>query len=927
LLGQFEAQEASNARLWSGALRSWRTPADVLDIGTNSLRWSNDFSNAAWTQTGLASVTANATAGPDASTTADKINESTASSLHTVKQTVTKISAIQKWTGAVSVSSAERTFAYVAVGDGTGSNGVQVIVNLATGAITLQQVLGTYSALTVSVVAEANGFKRIHLKCTTNTSSAVQLVVGPALNGTTYVYVGSTNSGIYAYGASLRQSARAGAYRETFGTALPTIATIYLYKNTYWFVSATRASFIKGPIAGDTTDAVYFTGGPADRPSVTYDPIAYAGGTGRGDMPRQWYTCGLPAPLTAPVPTVQNQTGSVTNVTNVLDTKADQTVATFTSAVFSSDGYDVVPHCRFRTTVQTSTVTSFVVLMQISRSGIIVAEAEKRVNLTYTSGVTVTELVDVTVFARDAAPASASNQYTFTVTLTAASGTFSSTVYSHTEISVRYAKVKLTIGSAHPFKVNDKISVSGVLGFESVNQLRMPVIATESNAVWVDLVAFQTYTSGGTWIRDYDEDEKQDTGWVVTFLTQVGNHVQEGPPSPISALLAIGSGQPVSLVSIPTTPPSDGGIYNITGKRLYRTNVASNGDANFQFVTDLLVGDTSYIDSKRFVELGEIMPSDTDDTGDNTRWSAPPTDLRELTAMHNGVLAGISKNQICFSVPFQPHAWPAAYRLSVNFSPVGLAAFGESLLVTTAGKPQLIIGIEPSSFRTIPTELAQPCLSIAGIVDMGDYVVYPGDDGLIMVSSAKMGSVTQQLFTKEEWQALNPSTFIAGEYDGRYVCFYTHKDGIQSGFILDPREPEASFTTLDIYASVAWTDQATGDLYLVIDEKIMKWDSHVRDRMTKRWRSKRFNVIDPVCPAYARVIAKAYPIDFSLYANVDPDAPESMESVKSKTVESGQPFVLPDGYSATCFELEVQGGPDVTEVSIGSSIAELKRVR
>jgi len=925
-LAQFEAQAAENARLWSGVLGSWRRPSDVLDVGTNALRWSNNFADAAWTQTGLSIVTANAVDGPDGSHTADKLVESSASSTHTVKQTAAKTASAQSWVGAVSMAAAERLFGYIAVSDGAGNDG-HAIINLTTGAVTLQAVAGNFASLVVTVAAEANGFWRIHLKVLTNTGTAVQLAWGAALNGTTFVYAGSGGSGIYGYGASLRQSIRPGAYRETYDVALPSIASIYLYKDQYWFVSSDRASFVKGPIQGDTTDAVYYTGAGAPHPSVTYDPIAYSGNGGRGDMPRQRYTCGLPAPLSAPIVAIQPQTGSVSGVTNVLLTMANQTVAEFTTATFTSDGYTVVPRCRFVTTIQTTTVTSFVVLHQILRAGVVIAEQEHRVNLNVTSGVTTTDVTDVELWQLDAAPASSSNQYTFKVTVTAASGTFTSITYNHQNIQVRYAKARIATGT-HPFRVGDHITVAGVLGFEVVNQQRMEVIAVESNAVWVDVGGntAQTYASGGTWTRDYLPEELQDTGWVVTFLTQIGNHVQEGPPSPVSSLIAIGSGQPVLVSGLPTAAPSDGGTYNITGKRLYRSNVDSQGNAAFQFVTELAIGTASYTDSLRFVELGEVLPSDSDDDG---LWSKPPADLKELTALHNGMLAGISGNMICFSVPFQPHAWPSAFRIPVNFTPVGLGPFGETLGVMCRGKPTIMVGTEPGSMRPIPTELKQPCMSVTGIVDMGDYIVYPGDDGLIMMSSARMGNVTTALFTKDEWAAFNPSSFIAGEYDGRYVCFFTRVDGTRGGFILDPKEAEATFTTLDFYASACWTDDRTGDLYVVYDEKIAKWDAHARDRFRKRWRSRRWSVEEPVCPAYGRVVAATYPVDFTLYSNPDPDHPDAFEAVCTKTVQSGQPFVLPSGYLGSSFELELQerGGGDVKEMAIASSVKELVRVR
>lgn len=915
LLGRFESQEARNARLWSGALSSWRKPSFVLGVGTNALRYSNQLENPIWDRAALNTINTNAANGPDGSLSADKIAEDNTNAAHYAYQSVAKVAQAQMWTGSISLKAAERGFGWLRIGD-LATNYALLIVNLSTGAITFSQTAGNYSQSSFSVTAEASSWWRLHVSSRSNTNSTVYLLAGPSNSGTVTSYAGTINNGIYAYGASLRQAGAPGVYRETYANALPNIASIYLYKNQYWFYSSTRADFIKGPIAGDTSDAVYFTGGPANRPSVTYDPIAYSGGTGRGDMPRQWLSMGLPAPATAVNVALQPVSGNVTAVTSLIATLGNQSAASFNFPGVTTDGYQVVPQARWTITATTTQAKTLTFTVRIKRGTRLVAEASRKVTLNFDAGSTATEVAEITLSGYDN-PSAGTQTYTYEAEVVAGDGLPFSATYAVDQIKVRYAKTRIQVGAGHPFEAGDFITVSGAGGYESINTALMTIVSTESNAVWVDVTADETYTSGGVWKFDFPDDERQDTGWVVTFITQIGEHVQEGPPSPISALLAIGSGEPVQLTGIPTLPPADGGTYNLTGKRIYRSNVDGTGAANFQFVAELAIGTTSYLDTQRFIELGEILTSDD--------WIKPPNDMIGLTEMHNGVLAGISKNQVCFSEPFQPQAWPSKYRISISYQPVRLAAYGENLLVATRGKPTVIFGTEPSALRPVPTELTQPCMSLAGLVDMGDYIVYPGDDGLVMVSSGRLAMITGELFTREEWEKFNPSSFIAGENDGRYVCFYTGTDGVKAGFVFDPREPTATWTPLDFGADAAWTDPATGDLYIVMDEGIWKWDAHPTERFVYKWRSKRFLTAKPLCPAYARVVADAYPVDLRIWANKDPKHREDFKEVLSITVEDSEAFVLPDGYQADAFEFELTGIYDVKEVSIASSIAEIQQ--
>lgn len=918
LLNRYEAQVADNCRLWSGKLSSWKRPSSIRSIGTNSLKWSNELSNAIWVRTGC-DVQNQATTAPDGSATADKIIETATVTEHRVYQSVAKSNAQETWTASASLKAAERNFALLVISDGAGAiAGVGIDLSNGTTGTTFSIGAATFP-FSVTVVNEGSGWYRLSIVCLTSAATTVRVEIFSAI-GTAYLdgaTLGSAGAGIFHYGASLRRASAAGAYRETTDAALPSIRSIYLYKESYWLVSSERSSWVKGPVQGDTTDAIYYTGGTLAAPAVTYDPLVYNGGTGRGDMPRQSYTMGLPAPSVPPSVATSAQTGSVSAISSGIVGVPTQLVSSFSLPPATVDGTDVVVQCNFKTTLQTETASNIVVNMKITRGSRTIAEAERKISLALEPSVTQTEIVEALVYANDA-PSPGSATYTMTVTVTAGSGTITSLTYEHSNALVRYTKTRITVGTGHPFVAGDYVKISGVAGYESANSDLLKILSVTADAIDVDIESSETYTGGGTWEKTYPEEQVQDTAWVMSFVTQVGSHEQEGPLSQPSNIIKYGSGQSATLTGLQTLPPGDGGTYNVTAKRIYRSNVDSGGDANWQYVDEIPLAQSVYFDTKRAVDLGEVAPSET--------WTKPPADLHGLVSMQNGVLAGISSNQVCFSEPFQPHAWPVAYRISIDYIPVALATFGGgNLLVMTRGKPSVVVGFTPSDFRLEAQEIAQPCVSVDGVVDMGDFVLYPGDDGLVLVSSAAVELVTRALFTKDEWQALVPESLIAGEYDSRYVAFFTRADGTRGGFIFDPREPTSSLTWLDFAADAAWTDPRTGDLFLVINESIVKWNNDAGDRYRYAWRSRRFVSYPPTCPAYAMVVAEDYPVDFSLSANTDAEKGDVVEEVHTETVYSAKPFTLPSGYLSDVFEIELRGDKTVKRVCVATSTDDLYR--
>lgn len=391
-----------------------------------------------------------------------------------------------------------------------------------------------------------------------------------------------------------------------------------------------------------------------------------------------------------------------------------------------------------------------------------------------------------------------------------------------------------------------------------------------------------------------NEEDKVSVAFVYTYVTGWG---EEGPPSAASAVVDVCAGQTVTVTGMSTAPA---GAYNVTTKRIY---AAVYGE--YQYVGEVPVATTSYeITAFDASALGETLPSAT--------WYAPPTDMHSITMLPNGIAAGLSGKTVCFSEPYLLHAWPTEYQLILDDDGVAMAACGQSVVVTTANNTYLISGVDPASMSMLKLEANQSCSSKRSMVDMGVFAIYASPDGLVAASPAgEITLVTEELLTREQWQAYNPPSIHAYYWEGQYVAFYD-TGAVQGGFIFDP-DAKDGLKSLNFYATAGFSDPAADALYLVVDGDIVQFDAGAS--LTYAWKSGRFVQPKPVNMGAAQVIADSYPVTFKVYADGVLKA--------TKSVASSRGFRLPAGYQATDWEVELSGTAEVEEVIVVEAMREL----
>jgi len=442
-----------------------------------------------------------------------------------------------------------------------------------------------------------------------------------------------------------------------------------------------------------------------------------------------------------------------------------------------------------------------------------------------------------------------------------------------------------------------------------------------------------------------------DVSYVYTFVTAYG---EEGPPSTPSTTTEFTPSTQTATISIPSYGGASSAI-NFSKKRLYRSNTGST-NTTFQFVKEVPYATTSTTDSAAAATLGEVLPSST--------WIGPPDDntslypdgpLKGLTPIANGVFAGFTGKRLCLSEPYLPHAWPISYRITLEEDIVAIGTTANGVVCLTNGKPYFVTGVDPSAMSALQIDLAQACVNRNSVVDMGEYILYAGPDGLCAVSGTEGRVVTKGLISPEQWNAdFKPSTIKAFLYEGTYVAFY--EDGSDhKGWVYDPRADEAAISTLTTEYTVyaGWSDLQSGKLYILdaanstANKRVREYRGSTTDVNKSQWKSKKYVVPQPVSMAWVGVYADSYPLptnsdfadvlqikvwaddtliaDYHLsYASNLSVYQQHLNTPSGSLAQLREPIMRLPAVVARQWEVEVQSTQPVREICLSQTMDEIK---
>ena len=280
-------------------------------------------------------------------------------------------------------------------------------------------------------------------------------------------------------------------------------------------------------------------------------------------------------------------------------------------------------------------------------------------------------------------------------------------------------------------------------------------------------------------------------------------------------------------------------IYRSVGGEFLLVNTASD------LRSDSGPGTITFTDTTAAEDLGEPLPSNT--------WNLPPRNLRLLTNLANGIMAGAVDKNIYFCEPYIPHAWPIAYSVSVDAPIVGMAALDTTLVVLTKERPYFVQGSSPEFMTVVQADAAQSCISERSIASMNGEVYFASPDGLMATSPRGTRNVTEALFSYRQWnELLDPTTIHGYTQDQKYFGF--HDSG---SFIYDV--PTREFVTTDQQARAAYEDKRQDKLFVVPEntQQLKAWGDGAAKRAT--WKSKIFGMPREVSFGFIQLEAEQFP--------------------------------------------------------------------
>lgn len=388
-----------------------------------------------------------------------------------------------------------------------------------------------------------------------------------------------------------------------------------------------------------------------------------------------------------------------------------------------------------------------------------------------------------------------------------------------------------------------------------------------------------------------DDPTSYYVAYAFTWVTALG---EESGPSPLSTAIKFSSGTAITVGNLPSATSVGG--RPVQYKRIYRARTATSGATELMLIAEVAAAATSFVDTHGANPDMEAIPT--------KEFDPPPTDLRGLTAMPNGMMAGFTGKELHFCHPYQPHAWPRAYSQVVNDQIIGLCAFGSSLAVITNSNPWLVQGLSPDQMAMTKVEAMFPCVAKRSIVDMGYAAVYASPLGLVQIAENGANLVSNGIWSEDEWELMQPSTIQAARLGLAYIMSYLPVDSsIRKVAIVNLNGDQPTLVHCDSVANGFYADPSSNRTYYLDDTGKFIYEFDAGDLLTYTWRSKPYRFSEPIPFGAAKIEL----------AENDPTA--TGDGTYAKVGDLGQMVILsgPAPVSQTEYTMTLEVGPEEIE--------------
>jgi hypothetical protein len=491
----------------------------------------------------------------------------------------------------------------------------------------------------------------------------------------------------------------------------------------------------------------------------------------------------------------------------------------------------------------------------------------------------------------------------------------------------------VTTQPATPAEAKPVLMVTGFVGSVQMFNVYSEGSKLASSRGTYGVKLFANINSNGTILycgMKYAANETR--AYVFTHVNIFGE--ESKPSEPVT--VEVGHGQTIDLYGTFTQPSSQHDYALIASLRGYATNSTSQGNTDWYFESEGGVfsgvargASLAYSGTriKKPSEYGERLVTqdyDLPDAGTTGLCSLPNGFFAAHRNVSGGTGAGM--NELCFSEPYHPSAWPTKYRMTFPWDIVSIKPHGTGLVVTTKGHPYYVYGAHPESMSSTKLQAMQAGVSKRAIVDIGSHVIYASHDGLVAVQNTDVNlEMSQKFFTREKWRELYGSklAYLAlASHDGNLIGYFS--DGVTDGFTIRMDEAAGAYTKSIRGGTTHCMSPVTDTLYFSgvagVTDKLYAYASGTAQQ-SYTWHSKDFIMPAPVSFGAGHIIlddSTSGTVTLVIYA----------DGVIKQTVNitaSGF-FRMPSGFLARRWSAKITAGRTIKELYLASSMGELARV-
>ncbi len=255
--------------------------------------------------------------------------------------------------------------------------------------------------------------------------------------------------------------------------------------------------------------------------------------------------------------------------------------------------------------------------------------------------------------------------------------------------------------------------------------------------------------------------------------------------------------------------------------------VGGSGAAHWEYLT--------ITDDVAAADLGAVCPSED--------WDPPPSGLDGFVGLANGSIAGFVGNQVWFSEPFRPHAWPAAYAKSLDQKVLGLGFFGTTVTPLTDGQNYVLFGNHPAQMQRRKLSGHFPLLNIRSIANTPYGVAFSTNAGLAMINQngIHIFTINNTILAEEDWKKYGPESIHGCFHSDQYFGFYHSASG-KRGFSINLKTGELNH--ISHYAQAVVEAYDDGEMYLVMDDIIPDGGGPDPPLCIKKWEGDPYNLLE-----------------------------------------------------------------------------------